>query len=63
MFSTTNDWFNWTNLRNEVKVHNSGGTEALFNEPNGFSNDDNPVTLSTAMTGTNPAVLNDHLHT
>ena len=38
-----------------------GGTEALFNEPNaGFSNDDNAGDLnSTAMTGTNPAVLND----
>ena len=39
----------------------SGGTEALFNEPNtGFSNDDAAGDLnSTAMTGTNPAVLND----
>ena len=38
-----------------------GGTEALFNEPNtGFSNDDAAGDLnSTAMTGTNPAVLND----
>ena len=38
-----------------------GGTEALFNEPDaGFSNDDNAGDLnSTAMTGTNPAVLND----
>ena len=38
-----------------------GGTEALFNEPNvGFSNDDKAGDLnSTAMTGTNPAVLND----
>ena len=39
----------------------SGGTEALFNEPNtGFSNDDAAGDLnSTAMTGTNPAVLNN----
>ena len=39
----------------------SSGTEALFNEPNtGFSNDDAAGDLnSTAMTGTNPAVLND----
>ncbi len=38
-----------------------GGTEALFNEPDsGFSNDDAAGDLnSTAMTGTNPAVLND----
>ncbi len=38
-----------------------GGTEALFNEPNtGFSNDDKAGDLNTtAMTGTNPAVLND----
>ena len=38
-----------------------GGTEALFNEPNtGFSNDDAAGDLNTtAMTGTNPAVLND----
>jgi len=38
-----------------------GGTEALFDEPNvGFSNDDAAGDLnSTAMTGTNPAVLND----
>ena len=39
----------------------SSGTEALFNEPNtGFSNDDAAGDLnSTAMTGTNPAVLNN----
>ena len=38
-----------------------GGTEALFNEPDaGFSNDDAAGDLnSTAMTGSNPAVLND----
>ena len=38
-----------------------GGTEALFNEPDaGFSNDDAAGDLnSTAMTGTNPAVLNN----
>ena len=38
-----------------------GGTEALFNEPDsGFSNDDAAGDLnSTAMPGTNPAVLND----
>ena len=38
-----------------------GGTEALFDEPNvGFSNDDGAGDLNTtAMTGTNPAVLND----
>jgi len=37
------------------------GTEALFNEPDaGFSNDDAAGDLnSTAMTGSNPAVLND----
>ena len=37
------------------------GTEALFDEPNvGFSNDDAAGDLNTtAMTGTNPAVLND----
>ena len=41
----------------------SSGTEALFNEPDViFSNDDAAGDLnSTAMTGTNPAVLNDHL--
>jgi len=39
----------------------SSGSEALFDEPNtGFSNDDAAGDLnSTAMTGTNPAVLND----
>ena len=39
----------------------SSGTEALFNEPDAsFSNDDAAGDLnSTAMTGTNPAVLND----
>ena len=39
----------------------SNGTEALFNEPDAsFSNDDAAGDLnSTAMTGTNPAVLND----
>ena len=39
----------------------SSGTEALFNEPNtGFSNDDAAGDLNTtAMTGTNPAVLNN----
>ena len=39
----------------------SSGTEALFNEPDaGFSNDDAAGDLnSTAMTGSNPAVLND----
>ena len=39
----------------------SGGTEALFNEPDSsFSNDDAAGDLnSTAMTGSNPAVLND----
>jgi len=39
----------------------SGGTEALFNEPDAsFSNDDAAGDLnSTAMTGSNPAVLND----
>ena len=43
------------------KFSTQGGTEALFNEPNvGFSNDDAAGDLnSTAMTGTNPAVLND----
>jgi len=43
------------------KFSTQGGTEALFNEPNtGFSNDDGAGDLnSTAMTGTNPAVLND----
>ena len=37
------------------------GTEALFNEPDAsFSNDDAAGDLnSTAMTGTNPAVLNN----
>ena len=42
----------------------SSGTEALFNEPDAsFSNDDVGGNMgdlnSTAMTGTNPAVLND----
>ena len=39
----------------------SSGSEALFNEPDvGFSNDDAAGDLNTtAMTGTNPAVLND----
>ena len=39
----------------------SSGTEALFNEPDSsFSNDDAAGDLnSTAMTGSNPAVLND----
>ena len=39
----------------------SGGTEALFNEPDvGFSNDDAAGDLnSTSMTGSNPAVLNN----
>ena len=39
----------------------SGGTEALFNEPDSsFSNDDAAGDLnSTAMTGSNPAVLNN----
>jgi hypothetical protein len=39
----------------------SNGTEALFNEPDSsFSNDDAAGDLnSTAMTGSNPAVLND----
>ena len=39
----------------------SSGTEALFNEPDvGFSNDDAAGDLnSTAMTGSNPAVLNN----
>ena len=43
------------------KFSTQGGTEALFNEPDtGFSNDDAAGDLnSTAMTGTNPAVLND----
>ena len=43
------------------KLDSQGGTEALFNEPNaGFSNDDKAGDLnSTAMTGDNPAVLND----
>ena len=43
------------------KFSSQGGTEALFNEPDaGFSNDDAAGDLnSTAMTGTNPAVLND----
>jgi len=43
------------------KFATQGGTEALFNEPNvGFSNDDGAGDLNTtAMTGTNPAVLND----
>jgi hypothetical protein len=43
------------------KFSTQGGTEALFNEPNaGFSNDDGAGDLnSTAMTGTNPAVLNN----
>ena len=43
------------------RFSNSGGTEALFNEPDAsFSNDDAAGDLnSTAMTGTNPAVLND----
>jgi len=43
------------------KFSTQGGTEALFNEPNvGFSNDDAAGDLnSTAMTGTNPAVLNN----
>ena len=43
------------------KFSPQGGTEALFNEPDaGFSNDDAAGDLnSTAMTGTNPAVLND----
>ena len=43
------------------KFSTQGGTEALFNEPDtGFSNDDDAGDLnSTAMTGTNPAVLND----
>ena len=43
------------------KFSTQGGTEALFNEPNaGFSNDDAAGDLnSTAMTGSNPAVLND----
>ena len=43
------------------KFSSQGGTEALFNEPDaGFSNDDAAGDLnSTAMTGDNPAVLND----
>ena len=43
------------------RFSSQGGTEALFNEPDsGFSNDDAAGDLnSTAMTGTNPAVLND----
>ena len=43
------------------KFSSQGGTEALFNEPDaGFSNDDAAGDLnSTAMTGSNPAVLND----
>ena len=43
------------------KFSTQGGTEALFNEPDaGFSNDDAAGDLnSTAMTGDNPAVLND----
>ena len=43
------------------KFSTQGGTEALFNEPDaGFSNDDAAGDLnSTAMTGSNPAVLND----
>ena len=43
------------------KFATQDGTEALFNEPNvGFSNDDAAGDLnSTAMTGTNPAVLNN----
>ena len=43
------------------KFSSQGGTEALFNEPDaGFSNDDAAGDLnSTAMTGANPAVLND----
>ena len=42
-------------------IGSSSGTEALFNEPDtGFSNDDAAGDLnSTAMTGTNPAVLNN----
>ena len=43
------------------RFSSQSGTEALFNEPDaGFSNDDAAGDLnSTAMTGTNPAVLNN----
>ena len=41
--------FNWSYLRNEVKISNSGGTEALFNEPDAsFSNDDDIGDLNNA---------------
>ena len=57
----TNDWATGLIFAMKSKFSTQGGTEALFNEPDvGFSNDDAAGDLnSTAMTGDNPAVLND----
>ena len=60
MFSATNDWATGLIFAMKSRINSQGGDEALFNEPDvGFSNDAAGDLNSTAMTGTNPAVLNN----